>query len=699
MKSFVFNQPLTKLHFVLPVLAILFAQFLQAQITLTSPLDNQLFPVNYSDTTATVQFTGTITGGVNSIKIYESVDGALPFNFIQSQNISGTTINTTVVISRIGGSFLHRHAYQITSVTGTTESAPLITISNIVAGDVYLINGQSNAVAQQRVMNLANDANADAGVNQQWVRSWGNAKIFSPFVHQWFVADGNAGENGNGNIGQWAMRMAANIVQTRNLPVCIINGGTGGAPISYFQKANGSETPNNYNRLLNRTNEAFVRTKIRAIFWYQGESNWGDPFNNPLESITTAQYITAFNTLFNNWKNVDFTSVEKFYLVQPRFGCWSFADTALRIQEAFRQIDESNTQISLLTNSNSDQVTEGGFPLPCHYFYVNGYQRLGNEASNFLLRDLYGQAMSPAIEPPAPSFANFTNKIPLTGIATEITIFPKDMTTALTVVGDNTGNFELKGINASQSWTVNSVTVPGGTPRIVIGFTRNGATNTNPGNISYISHTGTASPVIINSNGLGMENYSNLAIDLGILPLDPLELTASKKDKGNALHWNVETNEDFRQFIVERSEDGQNFIEIASINPSNLSLKASYDYTDQSPTSKCLYRVKGLKRAGNYIYSQVVAISGNSRTAAGLLVYPNPVTDRATFSLSLDDATMADIQIFSVSGKLMSTRKISLQRGSNYVGVSEATILNPGIYLLRVVTPDQTFTGRLVKSK
>jgi hypothetical protein len=60
---------------------------------------------------------------------------------------------------------------------------------------------------------------------------------------------------------------------------------------------------------------------------------------------------------------------------------------------------------------------------------------------------------------------------------------------------------------------------------------------------------------------------------------------------------------------------------------------------------------------------------------------------------------MADIQIFSVSGKLMSTRKINLQRGANYVGVSEATLLNPGIYLLRVVTPDQTFTGRLVKSK
>jgi hypothetical protein len=47
----------------------------------------------------------------------------------------------------------------------------------------------------------------------------------------------------------------------------------------------------------------------------------------------------------------------------------------------------------------------------------------------------------------------------------------------------------------------------------------------------------------------------------------------------------------------------------------------------------------------------------------------------------------------------MSSRKITLQKGSNYVGVSEATILNPGIYLLRVVTPDEVYTGRLIKSK
>jgi hypothetical protein len=320
----------------------------------------------------------------------------------------------------------------------------------------------------------------------------------------------------------------------------------------------------------------------------------------------------------------------------------------------------------------------------CHYPYTGGYERFGDWATDLVLRDSYGINNGVLIDPPTPVSASFTHTSG-PGVPDTVSVFVSDATATNLQMNGTSATlaplFQLKKAGSGATFPITRVRVPTtGASRVIIGFS-GASMSTIPDTILYIPHFGTGTgqgiPNIVNitsggHGGLGLLNFK-LLIALGTLPLDPLELSASKKDKGNALHWNVETNGDFRVFIVERSEDGQNFAEIASVNPSPAELKCSYDYLDQSPTAKALYRVKGLKKAGNYVYSQVVAISSNSGSGKGLQIYPNPVTDRATISLSMNEPTNADIQLFSVSGKLMSSRKITLQKGSNYVGVSEAT--------------------------
>jgi|GEM_PF-393997 len=64
-------------------------------------------------------------------------------------------------------------------------------------------------------------------------------------------------------------------------------------------------------------------------------------------------------------------------------------------------------------------------------------------------------------------------------------------------------------------------------------------------------------------------------------------------------------------------------------------------------------------------------------------VFPNPVTDRVSISLDLNQGTMASVEIISLTGIRMAFSSMSLQAGGNLITL-EASSLPEGIYLLRI---------------
>ncbi len=146
------------------------------------------------------------------------------------------------------------------------------TISNIVCGDAYIIDGQSNAEANDygRAVNP---------YTSDWVRSFGCAET-SPDrarLKLWGNAVSFDNKGAKLQIGYWGIELAKQIVENQKMPVCIINGSVGGSRIDVHQRNQSDivDSASIYGRLLWRVKQAGLTHGIRGIFWHQGENDQG----------------------------------------------------------------------------------------------------------------------------------------------------------------------------------------------------------------------------------------------------------------------------------------------------------------------------------------------------------------------------------------------------------------------------------------
>ena len=191
------------------------------------------------------------------------------------------------------------YAVRLSLVAGE-QAVEVARVDDLVAGDIYLVNGQSNAAA--------NPQSGVSNVNQgPFVRSFGartDAGAVADGDRVWRLADGDGG-SGPASVGQWALRMGAQLSATERTPVGILNGARGGMPIDHFQRndAKPADLGTNYGRLLRRTRNAGVDQRVRGILWFQGEAD-GTDFQ---------EHRDGFLALRADWAE-DYPLVERIYV-------------------------------------------------------------------------------------------------------------------------------------------------------------------------------------------------------------------------------------------------------------------------------------------------------------------------------------------------------------------------------------------------
>jgi len=581
----------------------------------------------------------------------------------------------------------------------------------IVVGDAYYIQGQSNAEAKPVVgtdINIANDeANAQGSIPgnggaRRFIRVYGGGA-----GTRWRIGDANKDYNSDGNLGQFGMRLGDRLVREEGIPVCIMNGAELGHPISYFQKnslAVDGNGLNNYTRELNRLIAARLKDHIKAVIWFQGESNTYNGANGEL--LTASGYTSAFLQLANNW-DTDLGIANKFYIVQIRPGCFDFgpggetASSVLAIQDAQRQLDQIDSRISIISTNNLPKYTMDN----CHYYYLSGYKKIGDRVFTLINKDFYNPTASTTdLLTPFPTTVEFSERVGLTLEATQVALHFSQPFDNYTIVGDIRGNFKLEG-GSYNITTASIVTDPNTAEKyLTLDFTKNSGTTTNPTGLTYFSNASglSTTPALANDdgNGIGLISFSNLPLGIGILPVDPLNLRISANTGANNLHWEADNNPQFNYFIVERGDNGSTFTEIAKVTANSASGLGNYEFTDSKPnTIRNYYRIKAFKKDGKSLYSQVVAVNNRTSSAIGITVYPNPVTDRANVGVKVKKAGAATIQIYDGAGKMVSTRKINLQKGNNMFSAGEILDQSAGIYTIRVVTEEEVFNARIVRVK
>lgn len=147
------------------------------------------------------------------------------------------------------------------------------------------------------------------------------------------------------------------------------------------------------------------------------------------------------------------------------------------------------------------------------------------------------------------------------------------------------------------------------------------------------SNTGVALTDILSNNRI-----INSIVDLGayefntiVLPVNFSDFYGNAKGKSNILFWSTASEINSHSFEIERSADGIQFEKIGEvIAAGNSNGTRQYQFVDDKLLSeKYYYRLKQLDIDDRYIMSSVILLS-NKEVINDVLVFPNPVLDKAT---------------------------------------------------------------------
>jgi hypothetical protein len=429
------------------------------------PKSLQLYPRDIATNQAKIQIIGTADSSPDSlIFTLTKSDGVVERKAISMNGLNNNTFEQNFNLTAGLWSYVFKTERKTPSGLVLLKNA-----ENIVAGDVIAVQGQSNAQA------VAYDGNANIW-QSNFIRCFGTSNPDLYADENWYIAEGN-GYFSPGAVGQWALRMGYLIQQDLQIPVAIINGADPGKPIEFFQRNDvlPIDPSTNYGRLLQRLTNAGVRENIRAMMYYQGESD-GD---------RAEIHKTLFEALHADWEE-DFPGIEACFVVQVREGCGA---PSLQLREYQRAFEDYLPKTKAVA-TNGINGHDG-----CHYS-VQGYQTLGEKIYKQLSADLYNAPTGEQLNVRVVS-AGFSNNL-----NTQITVVT-DATSALTVDAGSVADFRLSGAGAAV------ISIHADSNKLILDLDQ--SVNVPNAGLSYGGHSG-SNAWVLNGDGYGMFTFFNLSI-------------------------------------------------------------------------------------------------------------------------------------------------------------------------------------------
>lgn len=264
------------------------------------------------------------------------------------------------------------------------------TATNLVCGDAFLIDGQSNALA-------TDTGEKSPPETHEWIRSYGRppANANTPLGNLWCHPVWKAQKGEKAELGWWGMELAKRLVESQQVPIFIINGAVGGTRIDQHRRnaANPTDLSTIYGRTLWRVQQAKLTCGIRGILWHQGENDQGA--DGPTGGFGWETYQPFFVEMAAGWKQ-DFPNVQHYYVFQiwPNSCAMGGRDgSGDRLREKQRTLPQLFSNLSIM--STLGVRPPGG----CH-FPLTGWAEFARLIQPLIERDHYGKVPATSVTPP-----------------------------------------------------------------------------------------------------------------------------------------------------------------------------------------------------------------------------------------------------------------------------------------------------------
>ena len=182
-----------------------------------------------------------------------------------------------------------------------------------------------------------------------------------------------------------------------------------------------------------------------------------------------------------------------------------------------------------------------------------------------------------------------------------------------------------------------------------------------------------------------------------VLPVTLVEFDGKTYDGYNLLDWETASEINNDHFVLERSDNGIDFEELATIpGGGNSSSILKYNHQHNDPKELEYYRLKQVDYDGKFKYSKIIAL--NSKKGVSVNIYPNPSKDDLYFNLSESSDDIYTIVYTNILGSI-DKEQIQISKGTNSYKTNDFNGLSPGIYFIQILNDKNEIikTDKIIK--
>ncbi len=179
-----------------------------------------------------------------------------------------------------------------------------------------------------------------------------------------------------------------------------------------------------------------------------------------------------------------------------------------------------------------------------------------------------------------------------------------------------------------------------------------------------------------------------------VLPVTFTYLKAIRNsDKSVTVIWRTENESNLTNFIVQQSEDGQDFKNLNSVIAINNGLPNTYQYIDGAASNKInYYRIKSIEQSGSEKLTDIAKVVGLI-SKSGLVILSNPIQNGILQAdISLPGKTYA-LKLYDAGGKVVRQKNNVPSNNQLQIDVSALPV---GVYTLTATNQQEKYSAKVL---
>jgi hypothetical protein len=224
-------------------------------------------------------------------------------------------------------------------------------------------------------------------------------------------------------------------------------------------------------------------------------------------------------------------------------------------------------------------------------------------------------------------------------------------------------------------------------------WVQDGASEVGNAVVTSLSLRPSDNKLLVGTHGYGMWQTT---LSMVILPVTLRDFKGSLNNNSAQLEWSTSSEQNSRQFDVQKSTDGVNYQTIGIVKAAgNSSSQNNYGLRDTRLSENNYYRLKMVDLDAGTAFSRVVLIRKTGVTQ-NIWVLNNPFHSYIDLRFAKPTTGKTGVELFDVKGKLLVRRTYSGTSGLLRVDLSDI-LISSGAYILKVSSDGQSFTSRVIK--